>query len=139
MSTVTLPTQALLNTLSNLADNLLVPEFTLHLFGFYYSPGPSTTLQQLQALECTFPGYAPALFGNWSSVGIDVSGNVNTQGYAAIAPSSSGGSGNIYGFFVTDNANLLLLGACLLDTAPVTVPQSVPFTVILEYTIASEF
>jgi hypothetical protein len=92
-------------------------------------PTLSTILSGLT--EAAFGGYAPVAltFSNYTTNG--VSGH---NGFAIASPitftNSSGSSQSVYGYYVTDSANTVLLAVALFDSAPVVIPNAGTETVV---------
>jgi hypothetical protein len=102
-------------------NQILASGVNYHLFDNAVTPTLSTILANLN--EASFSGYA--LIGiTWSWYTITgVSGH---QGYAIGSPltwTNTGGSPvDLYGYYVTDTGNSLLLAAAAFDNAPLSVP-----------------
>lgn len=93
--------------------------YHLHLFENNHTPANSDTVAAYT--ECTFPGYAsvdlPAI------VGVSIAAHIATATWApeVFTRSAGGGTFNIYGYYVTDDTDAVLLWAQRDDLAPVTM------------------
>lgn len=99
------------------------------LFSNNYVPSLSTTLGDL--VEASFAGYVavPQTFADFSLNGV-----VSHQAYAIAPPivfaNSSGGSVDVYGYFVTDKSTGDLLAVALFDGAPVSIGPGGTYNVV---------
>jgi hypothetical protein len=115
-------------------------QFTMHLFSTNVAVNAAAVLASFTAAECTFAGYATVLMTSWSSIGIDGSGAAATvnSGQCLFTPTGIGGSGNVWGYFVTDVAGTRWFGAENFGVA-LTVPQGITLEIDLTYTYLSRF
>jgi hypothetical protein len=110
-------------------EQILAAGVRYHLFVNNITPTLGTVLSGLT--EASFTGYASVSL-SWSNYTLNgVSGH---NGYALAPPivftNSSGSPQNVYGYYVTDSANTLLLAVALFDSAPVSIPNGGTETVL---------
>jgi hypothetical protein len=110
-------------------QQILTAGVKYRLFVNAITPTLGTVLASLT--EASFSGYAPVSL-SWSNYTLNgVSGH---NGYALAPPivftNSSGTSQNVYGYYVTDSADTLLLAVALFDGAPVVIPTGGTETVL---------
>jgi hypothetical protein len=111
----------------------------MRLFASNLTLGPSTTLATLLAAEATFTGYAAATLNSWSTPATDGSGAAaSTDSQGQFTPTGSGGSGNVYGYFLTDSGGTKLFG-CESFGSAMSVAQNVTLTVTCTYTDITRF
>lgn len=110
-------------------QQILTPRVHYHLFSNVYVPTLNTTLSDLT--EASFSGYAPQPAPVSAFTITGVSGH---QGYAIAPPvtftNSSGGSENVYGYYVTDVSDAILLAVALFDGAPISIAAGGTQTVL---------
>lgn len=110
----------------------------LYLFTNSVTVSSTDTLSTYTA--CTAPGCGPITLSGWGSPVIDGSGAAaGSPTTPTFTPSSSGGSGNTYGGFLTDSSGTKLLGSFNWTSVPVNFPQSVPVNLPLNYSVLSRF
>jgi hypothetical protein len=129
--------QALLDTTADLISSYLSTSY-MRLFVSAITIGPSTTLSALLAAEATFAGYAPVPLTTWSTPAINSSGAAqtnNTQG--TFTGTGGAGTGNVYGYFLTNSAGTLWFGGETFSGGPVSYPQNVALNVNVDYTALS--
>lgn len=134
------PTAAELNTLDDMRSGVAMTTWYMRLFASSVTINSATTLAALLAAEATFTGYVKAALSTWAAASLDGSNaaaSLNTQGQ--FTPTSGGGSGNLYGYFLTDSGGTKLYGAETFSGAPITVAQSVVLEVDLTYTLLSRY
>jgi hypothetical protein len=134
------PQAAELNTLTDMIADILSAEVYMRLLSSNVTINSTTTLAALLAGEASFTGYAKVQLTTWGSPVIDGSGAASstcTQGQ--FTPTAGGGSGNLYGYFLTDSAGTKMWGVEAFSGAPITVPQSVTLEVDLTYTVLSRY
>lgn len=132
------PTAAELDTLTEEISVMLSSQFYMRLFASNITISSTTTLAALLAAEATFTGYSKVQLTTWSTPALDGSNaaaSLNTQGQ--FTPTAGGGSGNLYGYFITDSAGTKFYGAETFAAAPITVPQSITLEVDFTYTLLS--
>jgi hypothetical protein len=96
----------------------------LHLFSNNVSPGDSTTLAALT--ECAFTGYAKQTLTAASWVSLGVSSHIGALAYPTVTFSNTGGGSTVvYGWYITDVADAILVSVGLLDGSPVTIPATI--------------
>lgn len=134
------PTAAELDSLNAWLTNFFETNVYMRLFASNITIGSSTTLASLLAAEASFTGYVKVALTTWSAPTLDGSNaaaSTCTQGQ--FTPTSGGGSGNIYGYFLTDSAGAKFFGAETFAGAPLSVPQNVALEVDLTYTFLSRY
>ena len=94
----------------------------LHLFKSNTTPTTSDVIGTYT--ECDFAGYAAISMTTWATP--SVAAHVATMVAAAktFTRSTTGTAQNIYGYYVTDNANTILLWAERDSNAPIVVTNS---------------
>lgn len=131
-----LTAQAMLNTLGRMISTGYFSGCLVHLFSSSITITNTTTLAQLQAIECTFAGYAPETVSTPSTPILGgPTGPAQTVFSATFNSTTSGGTGPIYGFFLTDPSGTQLLGADQFIVAPVAAPFPEPFVLTVSYTL----
>lgn len=138
--------QGITNQLNKIIAGWLNSDIWVHLFG---PVGPSlsetTTLADCLALEATFAGYTFLKLGPWLAPTLQFgSGGLSEYGQttanASWFISAVGGTGNMWGFFLTDALNSVLFGAAIFPfVAPIAIPQGEFFDVTVEYLFFSYF
>lgn len=129
--------EAEINFLSELITTLL-DGCNCHLFSNNITVSPATVLTDF--VECTFAGYAESAFTAWSSPAIDGDGAAaSTPSNAAFTPTSGGGSGTIYGGYVTDPGDSELLWTWNYPTGGITVAIGITLYVSPNFTVLSRF
>lgn len=134
------PQAAELDSLNEWLNNYFAGNVYMRLLSSNVTINASTTLSSLLAGEASFTGYTKAALTTWSAPAIDGSGaaaSTCTQGQ--FTPTGSGGSGNLYGYFITDSAGTHFFGAETFAGAPIAVPQNVALEVDLTYTFLSRY
>jgi hypothetical protein len=132
------PQAAETDTLTNMIANMLSGS-KMHLYASNITITSTTTLATLAAAECTFTGYSAYSLSSWGSITIDGSGAAVSTSTGSFTPTAGGGSGNIYGYYLTDSGNTKFYGAELLTGGPITVPQSVTLQIALTYSVLSRY
>ena len=93
------------DTLTQMVNNFLNTA-KMHLIGTSMSVGSGTTLANLNANEATFTGYAAAALTSWTTPAIDGSGaSISTTTQGLFTGTGAGGTGNVYGYYITDSGN----------------------------------
>lgn len=108
------------------------------LLGSSISVGTGTTLTNCTAAEAAFTGYARATMTGWTVPATDGSGRAASTATALFTPTGSGGSGNIYGYFLTDSGGTFFYGVEVFST-PINAPQNVQVAIALTYLVVSLF
>jgi len=129
--------EAEVNTLNLLIAQLLAPSY-MHLLGAATTIDPSTTLSTLLAAESTFPGYAAAALGTWSTPVIDGSGAAASTCATGTFYNTGGVSYPTYGLFVTDYGATQLWG-CEAFSSPVMIAPGLGFNNTITYTCLSRY
>lgn len=95
------------------------PTVNVHIYQNNYTPTLADTLASYT--EATFAGYAPLVwtYSSWTTVG--VTGHVASSSLAPSIWQITAGLQVVYGIYVTDSTNTILLGACRDPNAPVTL------------------
>jgi hypothetical protein len=131
------PYAAELDTESQMLNYFLGNSY-MGLLGSSLTVGTGTTLLNCTAVECTFTGYARYNLTAWSSPAIDGSGAAATTVTAYFTPTGGGGSGNIYGYFLTDSGSTYFYGVEVFTT-PVSAPTGIQVAIQLTYTVISRY
>lgn len=134
------PTAAELDTLTDMIASILSGSFYMRLYTSSITINSGTTLSSLNAVEATFTGYSAVQLTTWSTPALDGSNaaaSLTTQGQ--FTPTAGGGSGNLYGYYITNSARTKFYGAEQFSGAPITVPQNITLEVDFTYTVLSRF
>jgi hypothetical protein len=134
-----IPTAAELDLLTNLKTNALAG-CKMGLFASNLTISSTTTLADCTGAEATFTGYSRATLSTWSAPSIDGTGaavSTNTQG--TFTPTGSGGSGNIYGYFLTDSTGTKFYGAESFTGGPLSEAQNVSLEVDVTFSLINRF
>jgi hypothetical protein len=100
--------------------------------------GPSTTLAALLAAEATFAGYSKVPLTTWSTPTINSLGAAQTEcTQASFTGTASGGTGSVYGYFLTNSGGTLWYGGETFSGGPLIYPQNVAMYVDSIYTALS--
>lgn len=134
---MTLPYAAQLDTESQMLNYFLANSY-MALLGSSISPGTGTTLTNCTAAEATFTGYARFHMVSWTTPATDGSGRAATLCTATFTPTAGGGSGNVYGYFLTDSGGTYFYGVEVFAT-PIVAPQNVQIAVALTYLVVTLF
>jgi hypothetical protein len=135
----TVPEAAELNTLSDMVASLL-PTWYMRLIASNFTPGTSTTLASLLAIEASFTGYAPINLTTWTSPSIDgTTAAITTSTQGVFTGTSSGGTGNLYGYFLCNSAGTEFYGVEKFAGAPLSQAQNVAFEVDVTYSLITRF
>jgi hypothetical protein len=111
-------------------QQILTPTVHYHL---YTAPTTLPTLSWLVATltEAAFTGYA-AISQAWAN--FILNGVQAHSGFAIASPitftNSSGSPVNVYGYYVTDSTDTILLAIAQFDNAPIAIPAGQTLTVI---------
>jgi len=109
-----------------------------HLFSNNYTVIPTSSVGDFT--ECTFTGYAASDFTTWSTPTIDGDGAAaSTPADATFTPTSGGGSGTIYGGYVTDSGGSELLWAWNYPSGGITVAMGITLHVSPDFTVLSRY
>lgn len=128
--------KALLDRLTG-AGTTTLANCRYHLFVSNVVPNHADTLGTYT--EASYTGYANQVAGGWAASNLDSTFHATSNGSNLTWANSSGGPVSLYGYYVTDNANAVLLFAERFAGAPVTI--SVGFALVLtpNVTDTSEF
>jgi hypothetical protein len=108
----------------------------LHLYAAAIALGPDTVLGDFQ--EVAFNGYDVVTLMGWGPVSIDGASQAKSQAPKAVfTPTGAGGSGNVYGYYLTDDIDGSLIGAEAFLDAPVVVAQFADLEVNFTFTTKS--
>jgi hypothetical protein len=134
------PTAAELDTLTDMIASIMSGSFWMRLYASSVTINTGTTLASLNAVEATFTGYSAQQLTTWSTPAIDGSSaaaTLTTQGQ--FTPTAGGGSGNVYGYYISNAAKTKFYGAEQFSGAPITIPQNITLEVDFTYTVLSRF
>lgn len=119
MANVVYPDAGLIQILTN----IVAPDFHLHLFSNNATPSDSSVLGDFT--ESVFTGYAVKTLSHGTWVSLGVSSHIGTFAYPTVVFSNtSGAAATVYGFFMTDTTNTILISAGLFDGSPITIPAT---------------
>jgi hypothetical protein len=108
------------------------------LLGSSITVGTGTTLTNCTSAECTFTGYSRYNLTGWSTPSIDGSGAAATTAIGYFTPTGGGGSGNVYGYFLTDSGGTFFYGVEVL-ASPISSPVGIQIVIQLTYTLISRY
>lgn len=131
------PKPAEIDTLSDMISGFLA-DTKMGLIGTYFAVDASTTLTDCTTNEAGFTGYARSDMDGWPTPVIDGDNAAASPGTAAFTGTASGGTGNIYGYFLTDPGGTEFYGAETFTT-PISSPQNVTLSMELTYTVLSRY
>ena len=110
-------------------QQILTPRVHYHLFVNTYVPTLYSTVADLT--EASFSGYTPAVV---HVADFTITGVAGHNGYAIAPPvtflNSSGGAELVYGYYVTDQTDTILLAIALFDGAPISISSGGNQTVL---------
>jgi len=133
------PKAAETDTLTDMVASLLNTWY-MRLFSTNLTPDANTTLATLLADEASFTGYAPVALTTWSSPSIDgTNAAVTTSTQGQFTGTGVGGTGNIYGYFLTNSGGTKLYGCERFAGAPLSQAQNVVFEVDETYSVITRF
>ena len=135
----TLPTAAEIDLLTDMIASILNGWY-MRLYTGNITPTTTTTLASLSAVEATFTGYAAVNLTTWSAPTIDGTSaaiSVSTQG--VFTATSGGGTGNLYGYYLTNAGQTKLYGAERFVGAPITQANGVAFAVNDTFSLLTRF
>ena len=122
------PLSAQLNVLDAMIAGFL-SGCKMHLLGTNVTIGSSTTLAAMLAAEATFTGYTAQTLNAWSAAATDgTNAAVSTDTQGQFTPTGAGGTGNVYGYFLTNSAGTAWYGGENF-ASPLTSPQNVVLAV----------
>lgn len=132
-----LPYAAELDTESQMLNYFLANSY-MGLLAASITVSTGTTLTNCTAAECTFAGYARYHMTAWTTPAIDGSGAAASACTGFFTPSGGGGSGNVYGYFLTDSGGTFFYGVEVFS-APVSTPTGIQIAIALTYTVLSRY
>lgn len=133
------PNAAEIDLMEEIITNIL-GSAVMRLFSGNITPGDSTTLATLLANEASFTGYTPAALTGWTTPTTDGSGAaVTTSTTGQFTGTSAGGTGNLYGYFVTNAAGTQLYYCERFTGAPLSQAQNVVFQVTTTFSDINRF
>ena len=110
-------------------QRIATPSVHVHLYQNDVTPDRDTVLGDLT--ECAFTGYAtrdvPVADFTLTGVVAHVGG---IQALPVANTNASGGAVTVYGYFITDETDAILLAVARDDAAPVSVPVGDPYLVV---------
>lgn len=110
----------------------------LHLFSNNVTVDATSALTDFT--ECTFAGYAEQPLDTWSIPVIEGDGSSGSSpADVTFTPTSSLGSGAIYGGYVTDSTDTVLLWAWNFPTGGITVAQGITLDLSNLFTVLSRY
>ena len=116
----------------------LLDGLVARLYSNNHTPAAASVL--VDFTECVFAGYADQVLTGWSNAAIDGSSHAFSIALpVGFTPTLLAGSGNIYGWYLTDAGNTILYGAEIFSGAPLTVAQNITLQLSVTYTAKSEF
>ena len=134
MSNLILPNQAKLNwAQSQIDDSPTLSGATIRLYDSPLVITSATTLEALEAVQATFPGYAAKLLDEWSDA-VMIAGLAGTEADPVVWEATEDTEGLVYGLYVVNGAGDRLLGVC-----PFESPVPIPFNVELQAVIQIDF
>jgi hypothetical protein len=101
------------------ASSTYVPGAKLHLFKSNHTPADGDVLATYTAIESTFPGYAAQTVTGWGAPVVSAHVATVTAAQLTFTRNATGATENVYGYYVTDAANTVLLWAELDPNAPI--------------------
>jgi hypothetical protein len=101
--------------------------------------GTGTTLADCTGVEATFAGYSPYGLTGWTTPAIDGDGAAATLATGLFTGTGGGGTGNIYGYFLTDALGSYFFGVEVFSSGPINAPTGVQLAVNLTYTGLSRY
>lgn len=134
---MTLPYAAQLDTESQMLNGFLANSY-MGLLASSITVGTGTTLANCTAVEASFTGYARSHMTSWSTPATDGSGRAATLCTGLFTPTGGGGSGNVYGYFMTDSGGTYFYGVEVFTT-PITAPTNVQIAIALTYLVVTLF
>jgi hypothetical protein len=133
-----LPYASRLDSLSQCLNYWLGPSY-MGLLSSAISITTATTLANVTAAEATFTGYARYPMSGWTTPVINGAGAGSTTATGLFVGSASGGTGNIYGYFLTSSSGGFFYGVEVFAGGPVSAPMGVQLAIALTYTDQSQY
>jgi hypothetical protein len=135
----TVPTAAEQDTLTDMVANDL-GNWYMRLFSSNITPSSSTTLATMLAGEASFTGYAPVHLTTWSAPSIDgTNAAITTSTQGQFTGTGVSGTGNVYGYFLTNSGGTKFYGVERFASAPLSQPQNVTLEVDCTYSLITRF
>lgn len=131
------PKDAEVDTEDNMVTNLLGASY-MGLISTYFAVDSDTALSDCTTNEASFTGYSRAAMTGWTTPTIDGDDAAATTATGSFTPTAGGGSGNIYGYFLTNSGGTKFYGAETFST-PISAPMSVTLAMELTYTVLSRY
>jgi hypothetical protein len=112
----------------------------VHLYGSAHTPARGDSLATYTAIESAWAGYA-AQSPAWTASALTAGDQpgFTQSGTLTFGPNTSGGSVNVYGYYVTDSADTQFLGGETFAGAPIAVPNGVSLAFVVQFQDISEF
>lgn len=107
-----------------------------HLFATSTTLDEDTTLADFT--ECSFTGYAAVALTGWSAATIELDGKAHSSPSNVSITPGSGGSGNVYGWYVTDAGDTEVLFCDSYSGAPLTIASGVALITEIDYALSQE-
>jgi hypothetical protein len=127
------------DTLNDMIANDLT-NWYMRLFSGNITPDANTTLATLLSNEASFTGYAAVHLTTWSAAVIDgTNAAVSTSTQGQFTGTSSGGTGNLYGYFLTNSGGTKLYGCERFASAPLSEAQNVTLEIDCTYSLITRF
>jgi hypothetical protein len=134
-----IPKAAETDTLTDLIANELNTWY-MRLFSGNITPDANTTLATMLANEASFTGYAPVHLTTWSAASIDgTNAAISTTTQGLFTGTAGGGTGNIYGYFLTNSGGTRFYGTERFTGGPLSEPQNVTLEVDCTYSYITRF
>ena len=134
MSNLIVPNEAKVNwAQSQIEDVPTLAGAKVHLYSSPIVITTATTLEALDAVQATFPGYSPKMLDEWTDA-VVISGMAGTEADPVVWEATAATAGMIYGLYVVNGAGDRLLGVC-----PFESPVPIPFNVELQAVIQIDF
>lgn len=135
----TVPLAAQLDTLAGMISGFL-NGCKMHLIGSSITLNSATTLATLIAAESTFTGYAPVALTSWTTPATDgTNAAVSTDVQGQFTGTGVGGTGSVYGYWLSDSADTHFYGAELFTGGPLSAAQNVVFEVDETFSYITRF
>jgi hypothetical protein len=135
----TIPTAAELDIATEMVANDL-PSWYMRLIASNFTPGSSTTLASLLAIEASFTGYAPINLTTWTAPSLDgTSAAITTSTQGIFTGSGVGGTGNLYGYFLCNSGGTKFYGVEKFAGAPLSQATGVAFEVDVTFSLITRF
>jgi len=105
----------------------------LRLFDNNETPDEASVLSDFN--EASFTGYSPVALTGWSAGYDDGAGKAKSDAPSAgFTPTGAGGSGSLYGWFLTNSGNTVLYAASRFGSPPISVAQFVTLIIVISDT-----